>query len=796
MSARILVVDDREANVRLLQAKLSAEYYDVIVAYDGPTALAMAASEKPDIVLLDVMMPGMDGFAVCRRLKDDPETRHIPVVLVTALDGRGDRVTGLEAGADEFLTKPIDDVMLFARVRSLTRLKTVIDELRTREASGRRMGVIANAVARLGGTGGRILVVDDNARQAQRVCAELAIEHRPVVESQAETALLAARGPVDLLIVNIAAKTFDGLRFCAQIRSDEATRGLAILAVVDFDERPKLVKALELGVNDVLARPIDPLELAARARTQIRRKRYTDYLRDNLDHSLELAVTDQLTGLHNRRYMTSQLDALVRRAVIGGGDPVALLVIDIDHFKKINDNFGHQVGDEVLREFAVRLASNVRAIDLPVRFGGEEFVVVMPDTTLADAGRIAERIRLHVAGSPFRVLGGEELLTVTISIGVAASLSEGDSPDALLRRSDEAMYEAKTNGRNQVIARAAAAKMARMYGIARWDVVDNGPEHLSEAVIHGFKTPYRFRTARGGVDTPGGRVDFQLVQPLEGWSTYQEWLITRGEGVVGMAIAEIGQDEYAALAPWLSEQKVEVAQSNVLDGVVERVQLDTRKALGGFYMELLVARDPDWRTKLKIDETWDLSADVPAEGALLPISAFRHFGVVVHDLMKVVPEWNRLFGATEFRFMNWKNGPESLVDPVYNGAPVNHEYFTTTPTIGQLLSFELIQPTFGPSHYKEDVLIPLGEGVHHLFTGLVDGRATWDGIEARMRAEGAPVCMGGGLGDDLANFYYLDTRQVLPGYVTEFLHPGAKPAPPGTQSPFKPAMTVNLGERA
>src|ERR1700742_191954 len=161
MTARILVVDDIEANVRLLEAKLSAEYYDVLSATDGVTALAMAAADKPDIILLDVMMPGMDGFQVCRRLKDDPATRHIPVVLVTALDGRSDRVVGLEAGADDFLTKPIDDVMLFARVRSLTRLKAIIDELREREASGRRIGVIAGAAARLGGTGGRILIVDD-----------------------------------------------------------------------------------------------------------------------------------------------------------------------------------------------------------------------------------------------------------------------------------------------------------------------------------------------------------------------------------------------------------------------------------------------------------------------------------------------------------------------------------------------------------------------------------------------------------------------------------------------------------
>src|SRR5215469_4347169 len=205
MSARILVVDDVEANVRLLEAKLAAEYYEVLSACDGPTALAIAASEQPDIVLLDVMMPGMDGFTVCRRLKDDVETRHIPVVLLTALDGRSDRVTGLEAGADDFLTKPIDDVLLFARVRSLTRLKSVIDELRQREASGRRMGVIAGVASRLGGSGGRILVVDDNERQAARVSAELAIEHRPVTESDPEKAQLTARGPVDLVIVNTTA---------------------------------------------------------------------------------------------------------------------------------------------------------------------------------------------------------------------------------------------------------------------------------------------------------------------------------------------------------------------------------------------------------------------------------------------------------------------------------------------------------------------------------------------------------------------------------------------------------------
>ena len=454
MTARILVVDDIETNVRLLEAKLTAEYYEVSTASSGGAALSAAVNERPDIILLDVMMPGMDGFETCRRLKAEPATRHIPVVLVTALDGRRDRLTGLEAGADDFVTKPIDDVVLFARVRSLTRLKITLDELRAREASGRRIGVIEGVGSRLGGGGGRVVIADDNPHQARRIAEELGGEHRPVIEADPERALLAARARSDLVVVNIAAENFDGLRLIARIRSDESTRGLPVLAVFDTAERPRAVKALEIGANDLLSRPIDPEELAARARTLVRHKRYTDFLRHNLDHSLELAVTDPLTGLHNRRYMSGQLASLVRRATCGG-DPVAALLIDVDHFKRINDTFGHDVGDEVLREFAVRLATNVRAVDLACRFGGEEFVVIMPDTKLEDASRIAERLRGHISGSPFRVAGVEEPLTVTISIGVAATLGEDDTPEALVKRADGAVYQAKHDGRNQVVARAA-----------------------------------------------------------------------------------------------------------------------------------------------------------------------------------------------------------------------------------------------------------------------------------------------------------------------------------------------------
>ncbi|HET6321129.1 MAG TPA: response regulator, partial [Hyphomicrobium sp.] len=163
MTARVLVVDDILANVKLLEARLSAEYFDVLTASSGQEALDICARERIDVVLLDVMMPGMDGFAACRRLKSDPRTHHIPVVLVTALDQFSDKVRGLEGGADDFLTKPVDEIALITRVKNLARLKTLTDEMLMRALTGRQMGINEDAalLKALSEEGGRILLVDD-----------------------------------------------------------------------------------------------------------------------------------------------------------------------------------------------------------------------------------------------------------------------------------------------------------------------------------------------------------------------------------------------------------------------------------------------------------------------------------------------------------------------------------------------------------------------------------------------------------------------------------------------------------
>ena len=457
MSARILVVDDVPTNLKLLEVRLSAEYFEVLLASNGEQALEICERGQCDLVLLDVMMPGMDGFEVARRIKSNPATHHIPVVMVTALDQPADRVKGLEAGADDFLTKPVDDIALVARVRSLVRLKMATDEMRMRVATSRQIGVSDPATEAINdqGLNGRLLVVEDHAVTAERITAALSHQHTVAIAADPQEALFrAAEGKFDLLMVSIDLKNYDGLRLVGQIRSLERTRYMPILLIADTDQKARLLRGLDLGANDYILRSADKNEMVARVRTQVRRRRFTERLRDNVQQSMELAVTDPLTGLYNRRYMESHADALVERAA-ARGKPLSVLIIDIDHFKAVNDTYGHEAGDDVLREFSDRLRSCIRGIDLACRHGGEEFVVVMPDTDLGVANKVAERIRRRVAAEPFPIERGSRSVEVTISVGLAGRIGPQDKAALIMKRADAALYLAKRDGRNRVVSDAA-----------------------------------------------------------------------------------------------------------------------------------------------------------------------------------------------------------------------------------------------------------------------------------------------------------------------------------------------------
>ena len=383
MSARVLVVDDVLPNVKLLAAKLTREYFDVITAFNGPEALERIKKEAPDIILLDVMMPGMDGFEVCARIRSDPATMHIPIVMITALSDAADRVRGLEAGADDFLTKPVNDIALFARVRSLVRLKMMMDEWRLRESTSGQFGILDQAHDRQERDGGqaRVLVVEDSPIDLEKIAETLRRDTDSVVaaDTSAKALDLGMSEDFELIIVSLTLLHEDGLRLCSQLRSHERTRQAPILLIADEGDLSRVAKGLELGANDYLLKPIDRNELLARVRTQVRRKRYHEKLRHNYEQSLSMALTDSLTGVFNRRYVSAHLPRLLERSW-ESQKPVAILMFDIDHFKAVNDTYGHGVGDEVLREVAIRTNRNLRNFDLVARYGGEEFIVVMPDT--------------------------------------------------------------------------------------------------------------------------------------------------------------------------------------------------------------------------------------------------------------------------------------------------------------------------------------------------------------------------------------------------------------------------------
>ena len=456
MTSRVLVVDDLPVNARLLEAKLMSEYFQVEIAGNGPEALAVCARGECDVVLLDVMMPGMDGFEVCRRLKGDPQTAHIPVVMVSALDQRSDRLEGLSAGADDFITKPYDDMALMTRVRSLSRLKQLTDELRLRARSGGEEGEEALPDS----ADARVLVVDDAPRSYERLVRALAEEADVAVETEPHAALFRiAEEPFDMVVISLAVEGFDALRLCSQLRSLDATRNVPIVLVADDGQEAAVRRGLDMGVNDYIRRPVDALELRARTRTQIRRKRMNEALRASVQQTMEMALKDGLTGLNNRRYFDRHAAALFDKARTGRSDGrddgLALVVLDIDHFKQVNDEHGHAVGDEVLREFARRIARNVRSRDMICRFGGEEFVALMPGTDQALAVVVADRMRKEVAAHPFIVEGGRKQLAVTVSAGVAVMDAGDQDVRDTFRRADQALYAAKRDGRDRVMAQAA-----------------------------------------------------------------------------------------------------------------------------------------------------------------------------------------------------------------------------------------------------------------------------------------------------------------------------------------------------
>ncbi len=453
MISRILFLGQASDDV---VTRLERAYYQVTVAPDSDEILRALRRDAPDLLIIDGKEEART-LAVLHGLGTDGVSRHTPCLLLCDAAQSDLRVRALALGVDDLLMRSATGDEIFARIRSLSRLRMAREELRNREATELLLGQAQPSRRDPVATDARLLVASTSAD----ICEQLALLApewpMPQLHGHGEIVDRAAVSLCDLLIIDLDSTDTDSLRTIAGLRSAPATRTLPLLALTAHPASDKLRRALELGADDVLAMPIDPVEAITRTRALVRRKRLADRLRDNLHLSIRLATTDPLTGLFNRHYVLCHLNTLIQRA-LQTRRPLSVALIDVDHFKSVNDSWGHSAGDMVLRHVGERLALNVRGVDLAGRYGGEEFIVVMPDTDMQDAKLIAERLCQVIATHKFPCRTAEDVLPIslTVSIGLAAMLPTDDTAGRqMIDRADMALYAAKRNGRNRVMIAGA-----------------------------------------------------------------------------------------------------------------------------------------------------------------------------------------------------------------------------------------------------------------------------------------------------------------------------------------------------
>jgi two-component system cell cycle response regulator len=442
--ARILIVDDEPQVVAVFETQLRRAGYDCLRAFGGIAALQLAQSEGPDLILLDVLMEDLDGFEVTRRLKGNLKTAGIPIILVTALHEMEDKVQGLAAGADEFLSKPVDGAELEVRIKSMLQLTHFQQQLAQRLATERQVAGPEEKEEPAAASGPRIVLA---AGQAAERVAERGGQGCRLLKACSGREVMELAGQADLVLLAGQLADEDGCEICRQLKF--ATAGVPVALVGLTEQISERIRGIEAGADDILSAGMDGRELSVRLEHLFRRKDQLRQLEIQYRSALSAATSDGLTGLFNHSYFKSFLGLEVKRS-LRQGHPTALAMMDIDDFKACNDSLGHLAGDRILSEVGQLIRQSVREIDLAARYGGEEFVVVLPYTELGGARVVAERLRTRVEAHPFLDGAAESPTRVTVSIGLAVCPAHASSAEELIRRSDEHLYRAKREGKNRI----------------------------------------------------------------------------------------------------------------------------------------------------------------------------------------------------------------------------------------------------------------------------------------------------------------------------------------------------------
>ncbi|KDQ18673.1 hypothetical protein BOTBODRAFT_171464 [Botryobasidium botryosum FD-172 SS1] len=326
-------------------------------------------------------------------------------------------------------------------------LKQLLDEWRVRSETAQAMSLSSGPWSEFSVAGARALVMDDWDIGALGALDALSREGiLPTrAHSEAEALKMLSQTNFNLVVLSLSITGDDPLRLASRLRAERATQEIPLLLVAEPEHRDLLLREFDLGADDWVTRPVDNDELRVRARNQIHRKFYQDRLRTDLSQALELALTDPLTGLRNQRYQTWHLASLIA----AGPTALVALMIDIDHFKLVNDRWGHAAGSTLLKQVAEILRSRTRVFDNLARYGGDEFVVIMSDTSAEQAIHVAEQMRVAIQDMEFFPDASSQH-RLTVSIGMFRSTRPNVTSRELLEAADRALYRAKNNGRNRV----------------------------------------------------------------------------------------------------------------------------------------------------------------------------------------------------------------------------------------------------------------------------------------------------------------------------------------------------------
>jgi len=443
---KILIVDDEPLNVKLLQAHLLQNKYEVLHAHSGLEALEKTVQESPDLILLDVMMPGMDGYEVIRKLKNDPQSQDIPVILITALGGLDDRLKGLEAGADEFLNKPVQKAELLARIRSLILYKQLREQFTIRnQAETFFQDSPANwAVWEKPPAQQKILMVEDSPHDAKLLHHYLKeMPWEVEVAASGEEALRRVENKnIDLILLDLLLPGMDGFEVCRRLKARDQTRNIQVLVITCLSELESKARSFESGADDLLIKPLNGFEIKLRINTLLKKKTYLDKLHNIYEATFHEGITDRVTGLYNRSYLRHFLSFEVKRS-LRQKYPLTLLMCAIDDFPRILNSRGPEAGERILWEVGHLLQENFREVDLPVHCGEEVFSIVLPYTDAPGAIKGAERVRKVIQSHSFLQDTPGSPIKIKLIVGIAVHASQEMGVDEFIRKAEEALLQAQ-----------------------------------------------------------------------------------------------------------------------------------------------------------------------------------------------------------------------------------------------------------------------------------------------------------------------------------------------------------------